>query len=308
MSVWTPRVTKELLLSKCNHFVGVQLWPTETKLDARGWLSNFTNDEEPCALHLLNSFFYFSEPLVERLFVAGILNLSQRVLTSKRSFIPAASEWRDFLSSAYFVRVTGERPSDTDSGYIFARMARQELAIPESHIVRHEEILEVLLSDPAVPVIFVDDFVGSGRQFITMWRRKYSLANDRLLSFEDLTRSIPTSTFFYCPIVCTSVGLKRIYSKCPGVVVSPVHTIDQRYSALSSDSILWPETLRLGAHDFILGASERAGIPDTNGNENDWRGFDKLALTIAFAHSVPDATLPIFYWEQNGWKPLVRRK
>jgi len=50
----------------------------------------------------------------------------------------------------------------------------------------------------------------------------------------------------------------------------------------------------------------RAGIPDTGG-VNDWRGFHRLGLCLALHHKTPDATIPLLYWNQNGWQPLVRR-
>ncbi|MGI4789714.1 MAG: phosphoribosyltransferase-like protein [Janthinobacterium lividum] len=70
---------------------------------------------------------------------------------------------------------------------------------------------------------------------------------------------------------------------------------------------MWPDHLRTSALDFLEKVSHRVGIYDTHGGVNDWQGFNKLGLSLGFEHSVPDATLPIFYWEQNGWKPLLRR-
>src|SRR6185295_8963657 len=236
---WTPRVTRDLLLSKCRYFVETHLWPLETKLDPNAWLSNFLEEEEPHALHLLNHFFYFSKPLVERLFVASITGLSSRVLSSKNAYVRARSEWRDFISSAYFVRVTGERPSDADSGFLFSRMARQELGILEAHIAGHEELLSYLLLDPDLPVIFVDDFVGSGAQFITMWYRNYPLPDGRVVSFEAHTKNTRRPALYYCPLICTSHGLGNITTNCRNVNVCPAHVVDDRYNALSAQSILW---------------------------------------------------------------------
>jgi len=77
---------------------------------------------------------------------------------------------------------------------------------------------------------------------------------------------------------------------------------------LANDSIFWPDPLKHGANEAIKKASLRAGLPDTGGAKvNDWQGFYKLGLALGFYNSVPDATLPIFYWEKNGWKPLIRR-
>ena len=83
------------------------------------------------------------------------------------------------------------------------------------------------------------------------------------------------------------------------------HEIDERYSLVSPDSILWPDSLKADAMEFMRKASERAAIiPDC---KFGWKGFHDLALAIAFGHGVPDATLPLFYWDRPDWHPLIRR-
>jgi hypothetical protein len=58
----------------------------------------------------------------------------------------------------------------------------------------------------------------------------------------------------------------------------------------------------------VKAVSARIGIPDSGGAVvNDWQGFHCLGLSLAFYDSVPDATLPIFYWEENGWNPLIKK-
>ena len=86
----------------------------------------------------------------------------------------------------------------------------------------------------------------------------------------------------------------------------PAHVLDDEYSLISERSRLWPATLEAGAHEFLFEASRRAGIVDELGS--NWAGFENLALPLAFFHCVPDATLPLYFWERNGWSPLIRRR
>lgn len=83
-------------------------------------------------------------------------------------------------------------------------------------------------------------------------------------------------------------------------MLSPAHFLSDRYSALSDESIVWPDHLRPTAYDFLQNASNRAGIIS-------WAGYQDQALTLAFEHGIPDATLPIYYHEENGWTPLIKR-
>lgn len=212
------------------------------------------------------------------------------------------SAWRQFCDTVLITRVTGEEPRDTDSGYHFLRMARQVLGIPEKRILSPQETLSELLTRGPRPVVFVDDFAGTGNQFIATWRRELFVDRSLVMSFERISRIVATE-FFYCPIVATELAANKIKSNCPSVALSPAHFLPSQYSALSADSLIWPPQLRHRALDFLEKASARAGI-----HAERWKGFEGLGLTLAFEHGVPDATLPLFYWEENGWKPLIERR
>jgi len=295
-------VNKKFVLTKCSYFVDVQLWPFKQDLDPEGWLSNFKPAEMEHAIHLLNGFMFFRQPLMRQMFYSAFQNMSTVLVRPNQSFGELQAEWRSFVDNTLITRVTGERPSDTDSGFHFERMARQALGIAEERIAGPQEILQYLLSRGASPVVFVDDFVGSGDQFVKTWRRPESVPGHGEKSFEQVATEIPQCKFFYCPLVCTEKGRLRIATACPQVVVCPAHFLPSKYSALAEDSVIWPTPLRDSGPEFVRNASLRAGI-----KESHIGGFDDLGLALAFEHSVPDATLPLFYADKNNWHPLVRR-
>src|SRR5687767_8529033 len=108
------------------------------------------------------------------------------------------------------------------------------------------------------------------------------------MSFRRLSSILTEATFYYCPIICTELGRENISEHCPAVTISPAHFLPPQYSALSEESLIWPPQLRSLARGFLEKASARAGVP-----LEKWRGFNDLALVMAFEHGVPDATLPI---------------
>jgi len=294
-------VSRSFVLLKCNFFVDVQLWPVLSRINPESWLSNFRTNEIDHAVHLLNGFLYYSSVLVEELFKAAFQRLSCRIGCLQSPYAQAKALWDSFRRNVIVTYVTGENPSETDSGYVFARMARQALGISETQIMNPLRVLETLVADGPRPVVFVDDFVGSGRQCTLTWHREMELAKGTTNSFAKLS-AITGGTFYYCPVVCADLGRRVIRDRCPGLQLWPAHFLSDRYSATSSDSLIWPERLRPTALEFLRSASKRAGIP-----EDQWAGFKDLGLALAFEHCVPDATLPIFYCEHNGWHPLVRR-
>src|SRR5579863_1522053 len=301
----SPKITEHDVLAKCDYFLDLQLWPLRMTLDPERWLSNFTSTEHEYAIHLLNSFMFFSVDITNAMFISAFQALSMSVRKPGDSLSMVQSAWRAFCDTALITYVTGEAPNKTDSGLVFARKARPVLGFPEERIVSPDQAAR-LAEAHSIPVIFVDDFVGSGNQFRDTWHRVTPIAGSLTTTFAKLA-SVGRSSFYYIPLIATHQGVQNINAMCSDANIRPAHLLPPEYSALSSDSVIWPTTLLPNAEKFVFDASVRAGIPDTGGNVDDWRGFHKLGLTVAFSHGIPDATLPLFYWEENGWKPLVRR-
>lgn len=294
------------ILERCDYLVDVQLWPRKDVLNPARWLRNFKPGELDHAAHLLKVFIYFSEPMVNALLVGAFQNLSRLVKGVHANTSASQARWQSFFDTLLITYVTGENPSVTDSGFTFARKARQLLGIPEDRIVDPKTALDQALQT-ARPIVFVDDFVGSGSQFINTWYRQYPTYAGVSRSFFDAAQ-LGSSTFYYCPLLCTSLGMRNIRMHCRDLQIESAHLITPVYSLIGRQSSQWPARLRPTARDFIKRASLRAGIPDTIGRDlNDWQGFRKLGLGMAFYHSVPDATIPLFHWEKNGWHPLIRR-
>ena len=294
-----PPVPEEFVLRKADYFVDIQLWPPESKLNVNGWLSNFRSDERAHAMQLLNSFIYLSPMLTDELFKAAFQQLSRLVVKDSEPLLFNNAQWSRFRHAVVVTHVTGESPSTTDSGYSFARKARQVLDIAQNKIMEPATLVQHLFDNGPQPVLFVDDFVGSGNQFVETWQREVELRDGTFMSFERLAMASGYS-FFYCPIVCTERGRTRIEEECKKVTLSPAHFLPEQYSAIANDSIVWTDELRPTACNFLEQASKRAGI-------TSWQGFHGLGLAFSFDYGPPDATLPIFYHDDNGWTPLVKR-
>lgn len=297
-------INERFVLERCNYFTDVGLWPLRMDIDPQAWLNNFLPDEKLLASYLLNSFIYLGDQVVDRLFIAAFHGLSYRETVPKDDESQGSLAWREFVESVFVTPVRGEQPHLTDSGFSFLRRSRDLLGIPEARIQANEVVLARLIRGEDFPVVFVDDFVGSGEQFVHTWHRTHAIGSD-ITSFEEAAQG--GGTFYYCPIVATSHGLEQIMARCRGATVVPAHVLSERHNALSDESIIWPAQLTSDAHEFLRVASERAGIPDTGGGPQDWRGFRKLGLTLAFEHTIPDATLPIFWWRSETWHPLKER-
>ena len=164
--------------------------------------------------------------------------------------------------------------------------------------------MKALYSKDPRPVLLVDDFVGSGQQTTICWHRQYSTGPVSGGSFS--TAPAHREGVYYIPPITTHDGLVKITADCPGLTMLPAHVLGEDYSLTSPKCRLWPDGLKADASRFLKDVSQRAGIVDELGP--NWDGFGNLALPLAFYHCVPDATLPLYYWDRNGWTPLVRMR
>ncbi|ENX32965.1 MULTISPECIES: phosphoribosyltransferase-like protein [Acinetobacter] len=293
------------------YFVDTGVWPKRNQFAPQEWITNFDSDEQRFARRLLEKFSYFSEDMVRQLFKSSFISLSKYVLKDKNDTNLSAREWEEFLNNLYILKVTGENPSDADSGFIFTRMSRDILGIPESRLLNSSTFIQTIQSNPKANFVFVDDFVGSGSQFVTLWKEQ-KIAEG--VTFDSLYKSYSNHRFFYCPAICTKRGYDYIKSNCP-VEVIPAHLYTDLHNALNPDSYIWRDFSKDGPI-FIRDMSVKAGIPELNGGVHElgdgnkivsWQGYLSLGLTLAFNHGWPDATLPLFYHSERDWKPLLKK-
>lgn len=282
----------EEVISKCEVLKLSGVWACEPKLRPRAWLDNFDAEDKNIAALLLDRFIYYSDEHTNSLLLAAFHSLGS---IDTPEILPK-------LNDAKFTLVTGETPNPTDSGYAICRKVRQLLHVPDENIVEPIEAIEHALMGGTV--IFLDDFVGSGDQFLTTWKRKYLPRN---LSFEDIS-SMKNNLCLYITLVTTDFGLNNINKNAPNVIVSAAHCITEK-STIRGIDLKGISNQQL---DVFLEKYSRRLTPqdDYIARHVAYKkyGYKQRGLLFGFEHSIPDATLPIF-WSlgRNGWTPLVER-
>jgi hypothetical protein len=289
------------VLDACNRLVDFAVWP-RGKVHYRAWLDNFDAADRPLAVNMLGRFTFLSHQLVDHHFVAAFQAISNHLPTIGGSFAARRERWARFCDEAIIVPVMGEQPSPADSGWGFARKARQLLGIDEGRLMHPHEAVASIAGGSTAPVVFVDDFVGSGDQFLSTWEFRHPQVGGA--SFADMSGRFPA---FYCNVMMTAYGRHRIRGKVPEVILVSGNVIPRDHNYLVPGSAMWPNGGALAAARLARRIGAELGFVATDGGDNDWRGYHRLGLGIAMEDSVPDANLPIFFGETNGWQPLVRR-
>lgn len=286
------------VLSKCEVLKRANIWPAEPRMRPRLWLKNFEEKDRADAAILLDKFSFYSARQSDALLVASFRSLGdgrpKNAVGQSRDALIAA------LARAVVTPVLGEDPDPTDSGNLLCRRARQLMFHAQRSVTIEDALRQ---ADAGVPVVFVDDFVGSGDQFLATWRRELNG-----LSFEAAQRK---SGFvaIYVALMGTDYGLKKISENAPSVAVSVTHVIEARSTL---EGIAPPGTTVGAKIEALLDKySPRLTPREEYIAKNElYRkyGYKERKLLLAFDHSVPDATLPIFWSPgHSGWEPLIER-
>ncbi len=286
------------------------IWPSNDpgRVRPRPWLNNFPAADQATAAALLDVFVYFPDAHVHQLIRRALTRLFQSFGGSDRSCENRKDRIVDHLSRTLFVPVEGEDPSPADSGNLMCRAVRQTLELSDSYVANPTTALTQYLAAGKI-IVFVDDMVGTGNQMHKTWHRSY--ATNGPSSFRRAYDCVQRACYYIC-LVCSPEGRTRITS-LPGIELIAAHNLadrDHYHAALARVSDHPAASDLQPAVDVLLAtyAPQLALEPYMKRNAFPRRGFGNLGLTLGFQHSMPDATLPI-YWASgpDSWTPLSKR-
>lgn len=297
-------MNREHVLQSRKKFSNMRIWPEQpSEIRPERWLDNFQPAEREHATALLEAFIYFSKPLSEQLLISAVRSAARAHLVAGSTYSQQRAAWNDYWQTVLLTYPTGEVPNPTDSGQMYARWARQLLNINEERIVDPARALEIALGT-GVDVLFIDDFVGSGEQFLNTWRRRVVIDGD-IHSFASLWASGYAGRVHYAPSICTSYAMRRISSEAPQIAVCAAHVLPDEASLVDPNSMYIPARLARDMASVVLDATVRTGLSACPVGPF---GFHNLGLGLAFDHSVPDASLPVFWYSGHNWQPLRSRR
>jgi hypothetical protein len=293
------------VIEKSDFLKTIHAWPLKGVLNYKGWLDNFNNEEKKLASQILDFYIFYPKQMINQM-LKTVVGYCGEFLQSR------FPDWQheDFTKRCIYSFIPGETKNPTDSGHIYVRKLRNELHIPQELIVYNDSLYPILENTKyPLPVIFVDDFVGSGEQCITAWNGIDGDTKKKTLK-EIATNS--NHVFIYAPLVSNYIGYSRIKSSCNGLTLITCHILKNDYNLFDPSCICWnnDSKLFLKGTNFILNKSKELGIPFTKGKkEVDAKGFYEQGLALAFDDDgVPDAIPAIFYWCTDNWTPLIKKE
>lgn len=288
----------EQVRTRCHDLIQCGIWSGIHIQRLNQWWSNFITDTERYfAACLLDSITYRSEDQT----IALMRQLVQRVLPDHGRATDGIVDWQELLHPAAsnprirLVPVVPFGSAQAKSAHVILRLFEKRLGVPEEVLAKPEDIVS-LVSSGVEAIVFVDDLLGTGTQFVKDFAIPYGLGN------------LGTNTrLIYAPLVAHEDGVAHIHSNLPNVSVASAETLGPSHAIFgapgrtfidgrnSSESAWSLYSNILATRDIVLDASSR-------------RGFGELELAFFFKHAAPDNCLPIFWWNQSAnWKPLFDR-
>jgi len=292
----------EKSISEARALIEAGIWKEISVRSLDNWAKYFESEDEKllCGL-LLDSLIYRCTSQTKALLSNNIEKSIQNLIYPNQS-IP-----NNYLFDVLTAKFPGENKDKfkivpvirdidppTKSGPLVARMYKKLLSINDKFMLWPWQ-LEGLRSAPEA-IILIDDFVGTGDQFIEFY-------NKYILSLES---KFPDSHIIYAPLGACEVGIKNINDHSDRILLCNSELIQSQNKFFTGMALRYD-----GVSDEFICA-----MKDTYkkfmmriGHEKlrNLFGYGDLELTFSYAHGTPNATLPIFWAANNDYQPIFSR-
>ncbi|MFB8830278.1 hypothetical protein ACE0DR_15355 [Azotobacter sp. CWF10] len=268
----------------------------ETTLDR--WLGNFHTEEEYYfAACILSRLIYRSQAMID----SSIDHLLHCMLPTflRQHGLFTHHDIESFLLTLQndpsyhvrFVSVDGSKAFDTGkSGALIIRQYKRHAGIHKMLTCRPDKLGE--LSDKVKCLVFVDDMLGTGKQF-EKFAREHALAEKKSIHM------------VYCPLVAYAGGLQKLRDECPWLTVLPVEVLDERHQFFCEST----RNPGLWQVDECNTVADAKGFADTLAVKHHIPQSTEfsLDLVLGFEHSTPNNTLSLLWASSAEWTALLTR-
>ena len=289
----------ESIFSRCRDLIGYNIWSgiEQNRLDR--WIANFSTPEEKYfAARILDILIYRSSHQT----VALMRQLFQRVIPDLARRKGLALSLRNIYQSLKVdsvdpgIRIVPVIPPDASPGKsasTIVRILKRNLRFSEHWNVYPQQVPALL--GQVDTVVFVDDFLGTGTQFLDF------------LSDTGLKNHLSTGSFIYAPLAGHIEGIKNLKNTHPDLHVGVVELLDDKHALFHEESGSFPDDVNSVevARDFYYKLLKDRKIEIAG---PDRRGFGHFELAYAFENAIPDNSLPLLWWhDSEDWQSLFDR-
>lgn len=266
------------------------------------WLNNFIDPEERLlALFILENLIYrdpkMLESAVTRLLVKEIKNIYENINNCTYDVF----QWLQLLrsnSSNLKIKFVGvDKGEISQSSAVITR--KLSPFIDRKYIPQNPEAINTALQNNDL-IVYVDDFLGSGKQFS-------EFIDEKIITLDNYSSS--NSPMLYIPLIAIHKGIDKIKRDYSHIKIFPSEIIKIDHQLFNKDDIesfykdfkRTPEQL-----DSIFNQiRKRFRI-----NPQSWYGRSNAMQTVVFEWGCPNQTISMLYHDRDvsAYYPLVPRR
>lgn len=285
--------------SRARKLIEADIWDGIELVRVERWLKNFTTTEEKYfAARILDSLIYRSKrqtlALVDQLFFRCIPEVLNKVGNNDvTNWVSALKSNKD--SQIRIVPVIRDDDPPTKSGPLVARIIKRHLRLNDKWMVWPFK-LEEELEKGVDKFLFIDDFLGTGKQF------------DKFTKRNNLKDLFDNQLCIYAPLAASTTGVEKLNQDYPSLNVTTSELLQKNMHLFSDesdcfyDNVNTPQDVKYFYEQLLYKIS---GIEPEN---NDFTyGFGHLGMAYAFDHASPNASIPLLWYEYENFTPLFDR-
>lgn len=291
----------ENVITSTKTLVSSGLWKEVNLRTLQNWIEYFESDEEKLLCGLLLDSLVFRSRAQTQALLSNVIEKSipQLIQSSHPEF---SRDLHRILSAKYpgkereeiiIVPVIRDIDPPTKSGPLVARLYKKDIGINEK-FMEWPWKLQARTTQAKI-VIFIDDFVGTGDQFLEFYKLFFSSQP----SHEGIK-------YIYAPLGACKAGLDKIKEELPRIKICQAEAILQenkffsgmplRYKGIDEE---FSKKMKSTYEVFL----KKVGL----GKLKDKLGYGELELTYAYSHGTPNATLPILWAANEQYQPIFSR-
>lgn len=275
--------------------IEARIWDSISMEQLESWLRNFESDEERLLSGLmLESLIFRSSAQTKALLYNAIESVLPNIVIDNPWAVIENESYLDVLTSRNelkhqirLVPVIRDSDPPTKSGPLVARLYRRHVNVSDKFMIWPWQIKESYEKKVSL-FVFIDDVVGTGEQF-SEFLRQYKLDQ-----YAD-------AIFVYVPLLACHKGIENIQREFPFLRVGAVETIGNEYCFLNRPKVkdisdIEELYLKVEARKVNKRLLKKMSL-----------GYKQLGLTFSFSHSTPNSSLPLYWYQDDKFTPLVRR-
>lgn len=284
---------------RCHDLIQFKIWEGIKSIDLKRWLNNFNNDIELYfAACILDALIYRSSDqtlsMATELFTKKLPSHLNKIGFNFKDYKNLVTLLRSPVTNELrLVSVATKNERPVKSSNVILRDYKRRLSFNDNWFIHPDEVKIEANSNGVKTFIFIDDFLGTGNQFDTMYKG---------YGFQMTLKECNT---IYCPLVAHKSGMEYLMNKHHNLTIVSTELLDGTFDIFNyafDDGTNNPDCARK-FYDKLLKDNK---FP--NSLEENKYGFGNLGLAYTFSHSSPDNCLNII-WDNNngGWHPLIAK-